>query len=419
MSFSVTGRPQLPAAMRAPRMTRRMRRPTHNAFLHFLPWTLTPFMIAPVLPGETLKNALFQARVLTTPVTNQLCGWWIETYWFYVKHRHLMNNQLLPSTLRDYVAPMLDQSATFATEGSTLTHLHSQSGDLSITRDVYNVICNHFFLDESSYRAVANTGLQKVRLRLPGWWDSIIPTDNLTTGYGGIGDDTIGTAALDQVGEIGKALEQWQTLVMLGVTDLSYDDWLRSFGVSVAAPREDRPELIRYTREWQYPSSAVSVDATAQRVSTVLNWALTERIDKDRRFSEPGAIMACVVARPKAYHSLRTSGIGQLSSAMGWQTPMNSGGLYEQYLPVNGLTGYSFDSRDLYLHGDQWVYAVRGTTNVPAIAMPADGAMDFASDAEINALFTDGASGYVKMDATVSLGIASGSLGPDVTPRTV
>ena len=220
------------------------------------------------------------------------------------------------------------------------------------------------------------------------------------------------------MGEVARAIETYNTLRMMGVTNLEYDDWLRSFGVSIAAPVDDRPELIRYTREWAYPATSVSVDATAQRVSSVLNWSITERADKDRYFKEPGVILGIVLARPKVYHDRAQAGVGLLSNAFGWATPLQAGGLYDMFQPINGLSGYRFDVRDLYNHGDQWRYAARGTA-VPAIAFPADGAMDFASDAEINALFTDAATGHVKMDGVCNLAIATGAIANDMTPRTV
>lgn len=416
MSFAMTGRPSAGAmAVPAPRMARRLRKPVHNAFLHFLPWQVTPFMAAPVVPGETLKNALYQSRILTSPVKNQVVGWWVEHYWFYVKHRHLPDSALLTGM-------MLDMSVSPTTETIARAATHGLAGDNLIVRQAYNVIINEFFRgDGESINAATATGLQKARVRLPGWWDSILPDASLTTGFGGIGDDSIGAGfpALDQVGEVGKALEQWQTLRMLGVTNLEYDDWLRSFGVSIAAPMDDRPELLRYTREWQYPSSAVSVDATAQRVSSVLSWSITERIDKDRYFKEPGVIIGCVLARPKMYHNRRQSGVGMLSNALGWMTPLHSNSGYEHYAPVPGLTGFSFDPRDLYNHGDQWVYSAVGTPNIPEIAFPADGAFDYTTTAEDQAIFTDGATGHIKMDATCALSIASQAIGADITPRTL
>lgn len=419
MSFSVTGRPQLrPMAVGVPRMQRRLRRPQHQFFLHFRPWELTPFFAAPVVPGETMKSALMQARVLSSPIKNQVVGWWLETYWFYVKHRHLT---ALQPGLTDM---MLDINQSAPDNGGVAEPaMQTAANEVNYMLESYKLVVDEFFRGEGEDAATNGLladNLNKVRIKLPGWWDSIIPASSLADGTGGIGDDTIGTAPLDTVGELGKALEQWQTLRMLGVTALEYDDWLRSFGVSIAAPVEDRPELIRYTREWQLPSSAVSVDATAQRVSSVVSWNPTERVDKDRYFKEPGVLFGCVVARPKVYHSAASSGLGQMSNAMAWQTPMRAGAPYELYQPLVLLNDNVWDPTDLFNHGDQWVRVKVGTGNVPSVTWNGEDPFPgYASDTDVNNLFVDGANGHLKMDGVVNLTVASGHIGPDQSPRTV
>ena len=69
----------------APRSQRVPRRPQHTFYLRQVPFTIQPFMIAPVIPGETLQNLSFQARCVTMPVKNPIIGWWCEYYFFYVK----------------------------------------------------------------------------------------------------------------------------------------------------------------------------------------------------------------------------------------------------------------------------------------------------------------------------------------------
>lgn len=401
------------------RMQRRMRRPTHNAYVHWVPWAIQPFFAAPVLPGETLKNLLFQARVLTTPLSNnQVAGWWFETYWFYVKHRHMANAATYQSMMLD-----LNASVTAAEATSATPVWHTQIGDFNMWRDAYRAVVDEYFRGDGetfATGAALTTGLCFARLKMPGWWDSILPAGSVDTLGGGIADDSIAGAntALDQVGEIGRALEQWQQLRMLGVTNLEYDDWLRSFGVQIAAPVDDRPELLRYTREWQYPSSSVSVDATAQRVSSVISWSITERADKDRFFREPGVIIGCAVVRPKLYHDRQQAGLGQLKDAMAWQTPFATG-LYDGLRPVVALAGnYVFDTSDLFNQGDQYRFIERGSS-IPTLAFPSNGKLDYPTSTLINALFVDGANGHVKMDAAVSLQIATSAVRGDITPTTV
>ena len=266
----------------------------------------------------------------------------------------------------------------------------------------------------------AGNAYSKVRINYPGWWESIKTDASLDSGLGGIADDTIlGTTALDQVSEVARAIETYNNLRMLGVTNLEYDDWLRSFGVSIAAPVDDRPELLRYTREWQYPSNAVSVDATAQRVSSVLSWTIRERADKDRFFKEPGVVLGLCVARPKLFHNKAEAGIGKLKTAIAWQTPLIGGG-FQSYQPVVGMTGYQFDTLDLLNHGDQFRFATRGSLPTGCtFTWPANGVFGYMTDADINALFVDGASGYVKLDGVATFSVATHAVGPDATPATV
>ena len=50
------------------------RTPKHTFNLVQRPYEITPFMIAPVLAGETLKNLLLQCRTVSTPLENRLIG---------------------------------------------------------------------------------------------------------------------------------------------------------------------------------------------------------------------------------------------------------------------------------------------------------------------------------------------------------
>lgn len=419
MGQTISGRPFVGmAANPVPRMERKMRRPEHRFYQHFLPHVLQPVAFAPVLPGETLKQGLFQARVLSTPVTNRLTGWWFETYTFYCKHRHLQSSSTWTNMMID-----LNTSLTPILAASDVTAMGQLTGQTQIALFAYRAVVNEFFRGDGEDYTVGGltgtgAGLNFARIRQPGWWDSILPAASLTTLPGGIADDTIGGADLNEVGELGQALATWEAFRNMGITNLEYDDWLRSFGVKIAAPIDDRPELVRYTREWQEPATTVNVDATAQRISAVLSWKITERMDKDRLFREPGVLMTCVVARPKIYHSLLMTGIGNLASAFGWQTPFSSNP-YAAMTPLlnTGMTTLVHDTRDLYLHGDQFRYAARGTLPT-GFAFDANGRFAYPDLTYINSLFTDGANGYVFMDGVVQYHIL-GHVAADATPTTL
>jgi len=78
---------------------RKMRSPSHQFNLAWRPWQIQPFMVAPVLPGETMKSMLLQARAVTDPIANGLIGWWLEHYVFYVKLRDLYARDKLTEML--------------------------------------------------------------------------------------------------------------------------------------------------------------------------------------------------------------------------------------------------------------------------------------------------------------------------------
>ena len=80
---------------------RKPRRPSHQFYLRQIPFTIQPMLLAPVLPGETLKNVLVQARAVTDPIKNPLIGWWYEMYLFYVKLRDLDDRDTWSSMMID------------------------------------------------------------------------------------------------------------------------------------------------------------------------------------------------------------------------------------------------------------------------------------------------------------------------------
>ena len=67
-------------------MQRKTRRPTHPFQVRHLPFQIQPFMLAPVLPGETLEFGNLQSRCVVDPIKSPFVGWWLEHYVFYVPH---------------------------------------------------------------------------------------------------------------------------------------------------------------------------------------------------------------------------------------------------------------------------------------------------------------------------------------------
>lgn len=418
--------PAVVAGMKTPRTARKMRRPTYRFGGNIRPWSLVPMVAAPVVPGETMKQVLFQARALSSPLTYRLGGAWFETYWFYIKHRHMRSAE-------DYVAMMLDLSATAPAGTQTSAAWGTTANHASFVREAYEAVVNAFFRDEKELETLDgdNDGYINVRARTKGWWDSVLPTIDLVEPPG-IGDDTIGSAELDTIGEVGRALETWNMLRAMGIQEMSYDDYLRAMGVSLAQSREELPEFLRSTQEWVYPANTVTVGAdNAQQVSAVWNWQLAERIDKDRFFPEPGLILGLCVVRPQTWTRPLVGttlpfgdGVNLLKDALGWQAPLRSETSYEAYRPVPGRDVLAFDPKDVFIHGDERIVSQVGTfaPNYTHSAQGIDsvtGALVEPDTTAINSLFTGGANGYVQVDLVANVHILSGAIGPDTTPRTI
>lgn len=63
----MAGAPLLALSGDLPPSNRIHRRPKHKFRVNVFPYDITPFLIAPVLPGETLANAWFECREVTPP----------------------------------------------------------------------------------------------------------------------------------------------------------------------------------------------------------------------------------------------------------------------------------------------------------------------------------------------------------------
>ena len=96
--------------------SRRLRTPQHRWAIRQEAFQITPFAIAPVLPGETMKNLDWQSRVVSDPLNSPLVGWWKEYYWFYVKLRDLAGRDDFTAMLMDIDKDMSSYNDAATTE---------------------------------------------------------------------------------------------------------------------------------------------------------------------------------------------------------------------------------------------------------------------------------------------------------------
>lgn len=410
-------------------MRRKGRYPKHPFHIRSRPFQLQPFFIAPVLPGETMQNLLMQSRVVSDPVMSKLIGWHAEYYFFYVKHRDLHDRAVLMDMMLD---PSTDSSSLDS--ATNVKHYHvngTESPAVNWVEMCLTRIVEEFFRNEGETAADAAGIIDGVPISGIGgtitggnsFLDSAVNDAeiveafdmNLASTTAGQGD---GTAAV-YLSEIDRYMREYEFQRMHKLTEMTYEDWLRSYGVSIPQAEEQNvPELIRYIREWSYPTN--HVDPTNGTPTSALSWSIAERADKARFFKEPGFLFGVFCARPKVYLTgIKSNAVQLMANARGWLPAVLSDDPWSSFRKVAAgdppLTGntddYWVDIKDLLLYGDQFFNFDHTTaTDINAVSLPtALLSKRFPTSANINAMFvdTDGSNGknLVRQDGVVSLSI--------------
>lgn len=390
---------------------RKLRRPTHTFHVRQRPWQIQPVMIAPVWPGETLKNLLLQARVVSDPIVNSLVGWWYETYFFYVKLRDLAARDTLTAMLMTNTAPTaLNAAASAAT--------YHAGGTPDYAKLCLDRVVETYFRDEDeTVLAGAIDGLPLAQIGVPHFLDSaILDSQVADTNEEGVDEPTVVPPHMS--GQFADHYAHWEAMRSMQLTAFDFEDWLKQFGIKAEKEDEDphQPELIRYIREWTYPAN--TVNPTDGMPSSALSWSIAERADKDRFFSEPGFLIGVSVARPKVYFAKQKgAGVGMMNDAYSWLPAVLQDQPYtslKKFLstegPLQGNVGtnaYWVDLRDLAMHGDQFVNFTPDLT-MSTVALPATNLQRrFATAADADALFKVAANNKVRADGRVDLSILS------------
>lgn len=412
---------------------RRMRSPQHPFQLRTRPWQIQPFCIAPVLPGETLKSLRVQARVVTDPLENGLCGWWNEMYFFYVKHRDLYDRDLL-------TAAMINPSTSLATlDGATSqAYYHTNGTDLAINWVALCMerIVDEYFREEGTTFATAAALIDSVPICGIGnstFLDSVTNNDDfvnpstLDTDLADVGSEG-GAKVL--ASEIESALRAWQLARLNKTTDMTYEDWLASYGVGIPrAAEEHKPELLRYIRKWDQPTITINpADATA---SAAVAWTINESMDADKFFREPGFIVGVTCCRPKVYlGTLTSNAVMLMKDARSWFSPFLQQDAWSRLVKVtasdppldSNTDDYWVDLGDLLTYGDQFVNFAMSATDDNSVALPlaalGSAGKKYATSTDADSLFkTEATLNKIKQDGIVSLKILGRIT--DTTPMSV
>lgn len=401
----------------APKMGRVSRRPRHNFQLRHKPFVIQPFLLAPVLPGESMKSALIQARAVTKPIANPVVGWWLEYYLFYVKHRDLTGRD-------DFSAMMLDLDHSMAAYNTAaqVNEYHVASSFNWVEMCLERVTQEYFRDDDEVWTANDVDGLPLAKINVDGIGNSAVLDDNFVA----LDDESITVGGDDIVtaSEIDAALRTWQFQRANGLTPMDYEDWLETYGIKSAPAEHHRPELVRYLREWQYPSN--TVEPTTGVPASAVSWSITDRADKSRFFREPGFLFGVTVARPKVYLRNQVGNTADwMRDALTWlpaimrDDPWTSLKKFAEtegpFQVVSDAGGYWVDIKDLFLYGDQFVnFSIAADNTASAVALPTAALnTKYVASTDIDNLFP-GADKYVQQDGVVQLDIAGALI--DTTP---
>lgn len=402
----------------ARRTGRVTRSPRHSFQLRHRPFLLQPFLIAPVVPGETMKSLLLQSRAVTKPIANPLCGWWLEYYFFYVKHRDLEGRDDFSEMMLDLDKDLTAYDQTSATSWPFYTVV----GGRKWLRLAYDRIVEEYFRDEGEVVSAIDT-LAPVKINSDGLLNSAILDDDFVAP-----DDVSITVGVDDqvtASEIDAAMRTWQFQRANGLTTMDYEDFLATYGVRTPAAEHHRPELIRYIREWSYPSN--TVEPTTGVPSSAVSWVISERGDKDRFFREPGFIVGVTCARAKVYLRHQDgNGASFLRTALDWLPAMMQDDPYTSVrrftatdgpfaTSVTDANGYWVDLKDLFIYGDQFLnFNPSGVTNGSFVDLPsASMSHPYLGGGDMDALFT-GTDKYVQQDGIVQFSILGAQT--DTTP---
>lgn len=399
-----------------------MRRPTHPFLLKYKPFTLQPFLLAPVMPGETLTNLMFQARVVTDPIRNKLCGWWSGFYFYYVKLSDLNERDTITPIFTD-----LSQDLSALNVAANAKYYHHAGAPNFAKLCLDRIVDEYWRYEGEAVDVVTIDGMPAAPINQRNWLDSATSADVYAAGDIDVdlnADSTI------TAGEVQEAMSQYELLQQMGLTrEMSYEDYLASYNVKVPEETVHRPELIRFIQSWSYPTN--TVEPTTGVPSSAVVWSQAERADKARFFREPGFIVGVACVRPKVYFDdLAGSAADSLTDGYAWLPAFATNdprislrAVAQGAGPVPGfadLDGYVWDARDLLLYGDQFVnYDLTvGTDNALNLPTTTLGKR-YPVEADVDDLFADADPGtevYVRADGVVNLTIKT--LQKDQTPTT-
>lgn len=270
---------------------RHSRRPNFPVAGTVQPYGLYPVWAHPVLPGETMQSASLKLRALSMPVKHPLAGAWLESWIVYVKF-----TDLDPELGQMFISDAYSETGYTAAADSP--RYFAKAGQIDWLRLCTERVHEAYFLNEGETPRYID-GVPQVKLNNVSWYqnmifqaaDEVVPTGDATEMY--------------------QHLQGWQMLQQMQMTELTYEQYLEQYGAKPVAERSGDPEILRFSRSWTQPSNTISpADGSP---SSAFAWNDEVKLDKAKRFNEPGFVVHLMAIRPKMYQAnLAASMIGNL-----------------------------------------------------------------------------------------------------------
>lgn len=390
------------------------RYPKHTFRANSIPFTLQPFMIARVLPSETLNNLHFESRVVSTSISNPIIGWKKEYFFFYVRITDLMNDNIKNMFIDPTNAPY----TTGALAANSQTW-YAAKGSINWLKLATDRVAETYFRDAGETVAQYSTaaGLPIVQIRENTFMESLTDEDNMPAGAD-ISDATT-------MGDLERLMDAFEQLRAMGMASMTYEDWLRTNGISIPNKDENKPELIARFSEFQYPTNHISTDAaTAGAATSAVSWVFRNSNRDPKFFKEPGFIVGYSIARPKIYFGgLAGSASGFANRAWDWMPNYLRGSPETQlkHFALDGgplgerttdADGYWLDMRDELLYGDQWQNVAAFNNAAATVAehlvplpIGTDIKFKYPTEATCRSFFTDNVNGHLRQDGYCSLSV--------------
>jgi len=386
------------------------------------PYEIRPFMIHPVLMGETLKLLDWKSISRSDPLADRFLGAWLEQGFWYVKLRDLEERAEMEKFMTRQTVDWTNLNKT-----ANAYRYHGGSGVDWVYACMERIVDEYFRHDGETIanHADAVTGMPLARLHeMPhraGVLDSMVKESTLEAATPDV--------AVGDMTDFQQSYLIWEAAMRDSMVQMTFEDFLAMGGVRPQLSESHIPEWIAFRKDWTLPKTGTDQnDGTTQ---SVWFWSMDGEQKKPKKFDEPGFIIGLQWYRPKVYISKQTSTqVAMLTEWVSWLPPhlrgMAYSGLYKLTahaepfadLDVAGdnSEGVYIDFMDLFNYGDQ--FTDLAPANLPgAVAVPTN-TLDrkwYPTQAEQEALF----SGIVYKMITEGVGrmhIASSDVQPDTTP---